>query len=82
MTENPHGRPAQQGAYKFLPAHSDWSKLHTHPRSIGVGDLRHRVLPRALTASAHDEEVAPSELELSGPATASRAQQEATGYTE
>ena len=54
------GRAGAPGRSQIASAHPDWPKLNTHPRSIGVGDLRHRVLPRALTAPAHDEEVSSS----------------------
>src|SRR3569623_688111 len=53
--------------------------LNADPRADRSCRLRHRVLPRPLTAAAHDEQVAVAELEAQRrSATARRAQQQRT----
>jgi hypothetical protein len=62
--------------------HPGRSKLQAHPRPVGPGDFRNGMLPRALTASAHDEEVAPSKLEALGRTTSLGSQEEGTRRAE
>ena len=51
-------------------------------RGLGVCDLRHGVLPRALTRAAHDEQVSGSGIEPNGSPAALRPQQEPPLATE
>src|SRR5207244_5267759 len=48
----------------------------------GPGDLRHRVLPGALTAAAGDEQVASPEVERPARSPRARTKQEAAGRTD
>ena len=59
-----------------VSAHPARAELHADPRSDRLGRLRHGVLPGALAAAAHDQQVAVTDLEPQRRATAPRAQQQ------
>ena len=58
------------------PSGTSRAELDAHPR-LRARHLRHRVLPRALARAAHDQEVAPAEIERTRSPAAGRPQQEA-----
>src|SRR5690242_21094703 len=55
------------GKARAVSAHSAGTELNADPRPDRLGGLRHRVLPGALAAAAHDQQVTVAHLEPQRP---------------